>query len=661
MNPFASASVSAHRQSLAPNQLFGSQTPASASMQRRSSIYSRPSAPGALGQQTFFTQQVPVKRTDPRVPMGKALREKMSQELMDYLTQNNFEMDMKHTLRPNATTSPTQNDFNYMFQWLYRRIDPSYKFQKNIDVELPQLMKQLRYPYGTDISKSHIYPITPQHWPKFLLMFHWIMQLAQMLDNFTRGAYDDACAEAGVDVAGDRIVFRFLFSAYQDWLQVSPDQDDDAADAALEPHRQAMAEEFSRINARYEDDLKTLEEENEKLKAQIEEIERGAPDIAKLDKHFKILEDDKKKFEDYNNNVQAKMEKYNSRMKILEAEISKTEADLQQVEQERQNLQQAVDRQGLNIQDIDRMNTERDRLTKSHDDAVATLEEVNKHVLDKEIEAARKLEDLESIVKRYNTLGYQVSLIPSTAANAEGHDYELVLELSEPANFSSSTSHRSRQGSGSRSSGEQSDRLLASPSTGYQPQSLLPPHLSDLRGTTRTSLLSLRKSITERRRLATDHALSDRDLIDSVSEILTEKNAEIENLNYKLNTTKSLYTTLKEEHNTAYTHMLSKREKTEKELAKMRDGLERGVVELEQREMEVQLAYEGMRVEAERVREEVHGGVERILEDVVRFKLRIKEGLEVFEGWVGEEVEGELLGGEEEAEYGPGEDGAVFE
>ena len=89
--------------------------------------------------------------------------------------------------------------------------------------------------------------------------------------------------------------------------------------------------------------------------------------------------------------------------------------------------------------------------------------------------------------------------------------------------------------------------------------------------------------------------------------------------------------------------MMSKREKTEKELSKMRDGLERGVLELEQREMEVQLAWEGMKTEADRVREEVHGGVERILEDVVKFKLHIKEGLEVFEGWVGEEVEGELM------------------
>ena len=473
------------------------------------------------------------------------------------------------------------------------------------------------------------------------------MNLAQMLNNFSRGAYDQACADAGVDVQGDRIVSRFLFSAYQDWLQVSPDQDDESADAALEPHRQVMNEDFANMNAQYEEDLKILEEEHDKLKTEIEEMERGQPDMAKLEKHFKILEDDKKKFEDYNTNVEVKIEKYNSRMKILETEIQKTEIDLQQVEADRISLQYAVDQQGLNIQDIDRMNSERDRLTKAHDDAVTTLDETSKSMLEKEIEAGRRLEDLEAAVKRYNTLGYQTSLIPSSASNANGQDYELILQLSEPTNFSSSTTNkRSRR---SPSSDDSGDRLLSSAYSGYQPQSLLPSHLTDLRGTTRTTLTALRKEITERRCRATNDALSDRDLIDSFSEMLLEKNTEIGNLNYRLTTAKDTYAQLKDEHNTLYTQMLAKREKTEKELARMRDGLEKGVIELEQREMEVKVAYEVMQQEADRVKQELHRGIEKILEDVVRFKLHVKEGLEVFEGWVVEEVEHELM--EEEDGY----------
>lgn len=540
-----------------------------------------------------------------------------------------------------------------MFQWLYRRIDPGYKFQKSIDVEVPPIMKQLRYPYERDITKSHLVAVGGQNWPRFLGLLHWMMQLAQMLDNFTRGAYDDACAEAGVDVASDRIVFRFLFGAYQDWLQMGPEDDEESEEAALQPHIQAMNDEFERNNARHAEELKLYEAEHEALRAQIEEFERNAPDIAKLDKHFKILEDDKKKFEEYNANVQAKIEKYDSRIKILDAEIEKIEADLTVVEQERQSLQHSVDRQGLNIQDIDRMNTERERLAKSHEDALATLDEVNKKVLDKEVETARKLEDLEAVIKRYNSLGYQMSLIPSSAVNAKGVDYELSLSLSSES-FSSSTSQSRR----THGIPIDSDRLLADPSTGYSPSHLLN---LDLRGIVRNSFISLRKEINERRKGLAESDLNARDFLDNISEALHEKNTEIDNLNYRVNEAGRVYNTLKETGQTAHTQQTSAVEKLEKELSRMREGLEKGVVELEQREMEVQLAYEAMREESARVREELHGGIEKLLEDVIRFKVHVQKGLEEFEGWVGEEVEVELLGDELDAmtieNQGQGHDG----
>lgn len=540
-----------------------------------------------------------------------------------------------------------------MFQWLYRRIDPGYKFQKSIDVEVPPIMKQLRYPYERDITKSHLVAVGGQNWPRFLGLLHWMMQLAQMLDNFTRGAYDDACTEAGVDVASDRIVFRFLFGAYQDWLQMGPEDDEESEEAALQPHIQAMNDEFERNNARHAEELKLYEAEHEALKAQIEEFERNAPDIAKLDKHFKILEDDKKKFEEYNANVQAKIEKYDSRIKILDAEIEKIEADLTIVEQERQSLQHSVDRQGLNIQDIDRMNTERERLAKSHEDALVTLDEVNKKVLDKEVETARKLEDLEAVIKRYNSLGYQMSLIPSSAANAKGVDYELSLSLSSES-FSSSTSQSRR----THGLPIDSDRLLADSNTGYSPSHLLN---LDLRGIVRNTFISLRKEINERRKGLAESDLNARDFLDNISEALHEKNTEIDNLNYRVNEAGRVYSTLKETGQTAHTQQTSAVEKLEKELSRMREGLEKGVVELEQREMEVQLAYEGMREESARVREELHGGIERLLEDVIRFKVHVQKGLEEFEGWVGEEVEVELLGDELDAmtieNQGQGHDG----
>lgn len=564
---------------------------------------------------------------------------------MDYLTQNNFEMEMKCSLRQDSLKSPSQKEFTNIFQWLYRRVDPGYRFQKGVDTEVPPILKQLRYPYAWQITKSQLGAVGSQtSWPVFLGLLHWLMQLAQMLENFTRGAYDDACAEAGVDVSGDRIVFRFLFGAYSDWLSVGNEEDEENADAALVPHVEAMAEAFERINTKHAEELKMYEAENQALKEQVEEMEKATPDIAKLDNVFKILEDDTKKFEDYNTNVAAKIEKYESRIKILEKEIQTTATELATAEDERHQLQQQVDDQGLNMQDIDRMNTEHERLTKSHDDAGAALEDASKRVLAKEIETAQKLEDLELVIKRYNSLGYQLSLIPPTAANARGNNYELALQLPS-ASFSTSQSHRtSRKGS---PPSESDQRLLASThptATGYSPAHLLN---LDLRGTIRSTLVSLRKEINERRKAAADADLNARDVLDRVVDALAEKNSEIDNLNYRIREASNNYNSLKETGTTTHTQQTSAIERLEAELSRMQEGLNRGAVEMEQRELEAVLAWEKMQDEAGQIREQLHADVEKMLEDVVNFKVHVQKGLEEYERIVGDEAERELKEGQE--------------
>ncbi|RHZ74413.1 kinetochore-associated Ndc80 complex subunit ndc80 [Aspergillus turcosus] len=632
-NIFHGASVG--RPSYAPGSL--SATSASQSLQRRSSVFSRPSMGGPMGHQSFFTQ-VPnaagVPR-DPRPLRDRSFQAKIGQELLEYLTHNNFELEMKHSLGQNTLRSPTQKDFNYIFQFLYHRIDPGYRFQKSMDAEVPPILKQLRYPFEKGITKSQIAAVGGQNWPTFLGMLHWLMQLAQMMDRFVLGEYDEACAEMGVDVSGDRIIFRFLTGAYHDWLQGGEDEDDETAEKRLVPHIEAMAQEFERGNEKYVQEMQVLEAENRALRDQIEELEKNAPDMAKLDKHFRILEDDKRKFEDYNQNVQGKIEKYENRIKFLEEEIQKVEAELQAAEEERSTLQSSVDQQGITIQDIDRMNTERDRLQKSLEDTTARLEETHARVMEKEAEASRKLEDLEEIVKVYNTLGYQTSLIPPSAVNAKGQDYELSLNINDNS-FSASQIG----GLPNRISSE-ADRLLAEPFTGYHPAHLLN---LDLRGMVRTSLQALRKEINERRKRAIDDDLERRNLLDNIKEAMDEKRSEVEALEHKRRAAEEEFERLKEITTTQKLASDAQIEKMEKELAKMRATLSESVQLMEQREMNTNIEYEQLTLRANALREELHTNVESMLNDVIRFKVHIQKGLEDYESFVVDEVEQELGG-----------------
>lgn len=102
-------------------------------------------------------------------------------------------------------------------------------------------------------------------------------------------------------------------------------------------------------------------------------------------------------------------------------------------------------------------------------------------------------------------------------------------------------------------------------------------------------------------------------------------------------------------------------EKMEKELAKMRAGLDESVQLMEQREMNtnIQLVFtqstshvvalltpssrfEQLTLHANSIREELHTEIEKILNDVIKFKVHIQQSLENYEGFVDQEVKTEL-------------------
>lgn len=559
---------------------------ASTDGERRSSVYrARTSTHAHMGGHQSFFQQAPqtagVPR-DPRPLKDRAYQTRIGQELLDYLAQNNFELEMKHVLSQNVIKSPTQKDFNYMFQWLYHRIDPSYRFLKNIDQEVPPLLKQLRYPYEKSITKSQIAAVGGQNWYMFLGVLHWMMQLALMLDAYATNRYEYACLEAGVDVTGDHIIFDFLGTAYDDWLNMPEDSSEEDAKQALAPHVQQMAMQFERANSKFDQDLQALEAENTRLLQEIEDLEKMTPDPATLDNHHQIMEEDRFKFEEYNTMALQRTEKYESRIKVLQEELEKTMQELQEADEERRGLQKEVDDQGISMADIDRMTSERERLQKGIESASQRLDEVKKKVADKEVEASRKLDELERHVDRYNTLAYQIGLIPANAANAKGKDYELRVTVNEGPNFTSS------QLKGSFADGFENERLLADPHTGYQPAHILN---LDLRGQVKNAFIALRKEISERRSASMDTMMKDHELLDNIKEAMEDKRNEVEALEHRVRAAEEEHEKTKEVTNAQRMNSDAQIEKMEKELAKMRANLSESVQLMEQREMNVNIEY----------------------------------------------------------------------
>jgi len=511
----------------------GSLPSRSSENERRSSVHrARPSSAGPASHQSFFQQapQAAGVPRDPRPLKDRTYQARIGQELLDYLSQNNFEIRMKHTLSHKIIKSPTQKDFNYMFQFLYQCIDPSYRFQKNIDQEVPPILKQLRYPYEKSITKSQIAAVGGQNWSTFLGLLHWMMQLAQMLDGYTSHRYDDACLENGIDVTGDHIIFDFLTTAYRDWLAMDEDAPDEDADKVLKPHIDAMARAFERSNSKYSSELEMLEAENARLTGEIEELEKWMTNPEVLQDYKNVtelgeaLEGDIADFEDFIRKTQHLPEKREEKLQELQKELEKLMQELKEADDQRRALQKVVDDQGISMQEIDRMTSEHERLQKDKNSAIQRLEDFKRRVADKELEASDRFDRLERLVDKYNTFAYQNALDPPSAANAKGQEFKLIIAVND-IDFTESVMKDSYSG------GTGAERLLADPVTGYQPAQILN---LDLRGQVKNSLLALRMEISERRTKAKDAMMEDQDLLDGIKEAMEDRRNEVDALEHRV-------------------------------------------------------------------------------------------------------------------------------
>ncbi|KAI5811618.1 HEC/Ndc80p family-domain-containing protein [Peziza echinospora] len=617
--PMASSSASSSQQQAPPSST------------RRSSAYSRPSGGAQFSTGTSFFQAPIVTAgviKDPRPLRDRNFQAKMAQEILEYLAITNFEMQTRHQISANFLKSPTQKDFTIAFQYLYHQIDPHYAFQKPVEPEVLPILKTLRYPYIAGISKSSISAVGGANtWPTFLAVLHWLLELVKTLDRFETAEYEALIEEdTGVDVANDRIIFEFLAKSYQAWLVENDDH---------EGFYQEMVEAFNERVGSYLADAEEIEAHNEQLRLQLKELdprnEEGKTPLQVLEGTKQTLEKDKEKFMAYINDIEARIQRTASANARLRDKLADMDRELQGLYDEKQSLQKAVDKQGLTPADIDRMNTERDKLDKSLGQTSARIDDLRVRVAEREKEAATKLELLERAVSRYNTLAYQIGVTPATATNAGGKDYELVLFPhkaggSMPMNVDPDQDAMQVI---------EDTRLLYDSGSGYLPAQLVN---RDLRHEVKPSLEKLRKEIAERIHKTEDEALKQGEFIERIGEALVDLKEEVDGLKAKVHAAQTELEGIKETTTAESNASNAEIEKLERELQTLRIGLNNGVLSLDQRLQSVQIEWDQLQHSANNLRQELHSEVEKSLNEIIKFKIHIQEGLGEYEQRLEDEV-----------------------
>ncbi|KAF3924697.1 hypothetical protein AA313_de0206709 [Arthrobotrys entomopaga] len=595
---------------------------------RRSSMYSRPSMGAAIGSGSggsFFgssgTSAIAGggtgKVTDPRPLRDPAFRSKMAQDIQDFLLQHNFEMETKHNLGPRALSSPMQKDFVMIFQWLYHRIDPDFKFSlKGLETEAIPLLKAIKYPYLGNITKAQLGAVGgANNWPTYLGLLHWMLQLIQAVDNYEQGHYDDAIEQQNLDLGTAKVGYRYLSQCYESWLG----EEDD-----FTPFKNEMIQEFEARSAQDQESLVVLQADYDELVKAISELEdeSGRSPLDRLKSEGETLRNDQEKFRKFNEHQREKTAKIKAVIDALREEGESVKNEIAKLEAEKAELQAAVDRQGLSTGDIDRMNTEREKLIKALEATEVKLEEASAIDANREAQALKKLELLEHAVKRYNELGYKIG-VTSTGINGQTYEIEII-----PLN-------KAAQSAPEGSSGDD-ERLLFDVGMGYNPRQVLN---LDLRHDVKPTLNNFRNDIATRIHTAQDVSIKNQDKLDNIQETLKDKAEELETLEARLSALNDEYSEIKETSATETSASNAEIEKLERELQSMRINAQSGLLALEQRLQSVNIEYDQLTHGANVLREWYHAEVERMLQAIIHLKMHVQDSLGAWDEEVVEELE----------------------
>jgi kinetochore protein NDC80 len=211
------------------------------------------------------------------------------------------------------------------------------------------------------------------------------------------------------------------------------------------------------------------------------------------------------------------------------------------------------------------MTDEREKLSKALSQISSKITESRLKVAEHESLASSKLESLERSVSRYNTLAYQIGIIPPSSRNASGKEFELTLLPSQSP-----------------------DNKLLADETGHQPAQLLN---RDLRHDIKPALNKLRQDISSRIHETQDEIIKTQESIDRIVEALADKKDEVDTQHAKVRAAIDEYQELKETMVAEANASNAEIEKLEKELTSMRLHMSNGVLALDQRLQSVTIEY----------------------------------------------------------------------
>uniref|UniRef100_A0A3B3E1G4 Kinetochore protein NDC80 n=1 Tax=Oryzias melastigma TaxID=30732 RepID=A0A3B3E1G4_ORYME len=398
----------------------------SGTSERRTSFFgARSSGAGMPRNSTMSGFGGTEKIKDARPLHDKSFVQQCIRQLHEFLTEQSY----PGTLSTKTLQSPSTKEFVKMFEFIYRQLDPTFEMPNSkVEEEVPAILKALRYPFV--LSKCSMYSVgAPHTWPQALGALMWLIDNVKINWSLNKQEllFSDFCEDSNNIEEGpeyNKLFLDYTSETYAKFMRFE-DTFDDEDDAFLN--------KLKRLYNVDEPLLAAMEEKHQILSAEVERLEKESQTDRLMTKRMERvkLQADLKKLQSYRSSLDSFMTNLENKDSELNDELENTVSHLETLKHERNELQVLLQNQKFTPADVERINREKRELQQTISSLSKSLEDAEQHKWNEEITLAKLKEKVnqaflaELKLTEYHKLARKLKLIPQTAENACGHDFEI--------------------------------------------------------------------------------------------------------------------------------------------------------------------------------------------------------------------------------------------
>ncbi|XP_029960827.1 kinetochore protein NDC80 homolog [Salarias fasciatus] len=359
------------------------------------------------------------KIKDARPLHDKTFVQQCIRQLHDFLTEQGY----PGPLAAKTLQSPSTKEFVKMFEFIYHQLDPAFEMPNSkVEEEVPAILKALRYPFV--LSKSSMYSVgAPHTWPQALGALMWLIDDVKV--KWSLSKQDLLLSDFGED--GDSIEegadYNKLFCDYTAETYSKFMQGDDTFEDDDETFLNRLKKLYNVDDAL----LAEMEEKHQILSDEVERLEKDSQTDRLMTKRMDKmrLQTDLKKIQSYRENLENFELSVKGKISELSDELETTASHVETLKHERDELQRLLQNQKFTPADVERINREKWELQQTITSLSKSLEDAEQHKWNEEIALAKVKEKAELKLAEYHKLARKLKLIPLSAENACGHDFEM--------------------------------------------------------------------------------------------------------------------------------------------------------------------------------------------------------------------------------------------